>query len=56
MWATFDETNYPEVSVNFEGSLRNRTEYNNFITKWIELYDKKQDFYYIFDTNEMWFC
>ena len=44
----FDETKYPEVSVNFEGSLRNRTEYNNFVTKWIELYDKKQDFLLIF--------
>ena len=52
MWATFDETKYPEVSVNFDGSLSNRTEYNNFTENWLELYDKKQDFYYIFDTTK----
>lgn len=51
MWATFDETKYPEISVKFEGSLRNRSEYNFFTEKWIQLYDKKQDFYYIFDTT-----
>ena len=51
MWATFDETKYPEVSVNFDGSLSNRTEYNSFTENWLELYDKKQNFYYIFDTT-----
>ena len=52
MWATFDETNYPEVSVNFEGSLHNKTEYNIFTEKWLELYDKKKEFYYIFNTTK----
>lgn len=51
MWATFNETKYPEVSVNFDGSLCNRKEYNSFTEKWLQLYDKKQEFYYIFDTT-----
>lgn len=52
MWSVYDYTDFPTVNVHFIGSLRNDTDYNNFIDKWIELYNQERYFKFIFNTKD----
>jgi hypothetical protein len=52
MWSVFDYTEFPIVHVHFIGSLKNDNDYYNFINKWIELYNQKKYFKFIFNTKE----
>ena len=52
----FSEYNYddlPIVKVTFNEGPNSLEEYDDFINKWLELYDKKQNFTFIFDTTNM---
>ena len=53
MFVEFDETKYPVVRVNFSGVIRNESDFNEFTNKWIELYSRKSNFTFIFDTRNM---
>ena len=49
MWATFDKSNLPLVNVKLNGEIN--TEYfNDFIAQWVNLLQKKENFYFIFNT------
>ena len=53
MFATFDESSFPIVNVKlFEGPL-NDNDFNSFIQKWVEYYNNKQFFSFVFDTTEL---
>lgn len=53
MFATFDDSSFPIVNVKlFEGPL-NDNDFNSFIQKWIEYYNNKQFFSFVFDTTEL---
>jgi hypothetical protein len=52
----FSEYNYddlPIVKVTFNEGPNSSNEFDDFINKWLELYDKKEFFTFIFDTTNM---
>ena len=52
MWAYYDYTNFPIVKVKCKGPLRSNKDYKDFVNNWIQLYDNKKKFKFIFDTKE----
>ena len=52
MWANFTHKK-PHVIVKFSNTIENVEEYNEFIRKWMELYSKKEDFSFVFDTTDV---
>lgn len=55
MWAEYDYTNFPIVYVTFDKKINNEKEFNSFLQEWIKLYEKKQNFTFIFDTRKVGF-
>lgn len=53
MWAEYNHTNYPVVEVHMKGVIQNNEEFEKFLEGWIDLYDSKRDFVFIFDTREV---
>ena len=53
MWAEYNHTNYPVVEVHMRGVIKNDEEFQDFLDGWMELYDRKHDFVFIFDTREV---
>ena len=53
MFAKFDESNFPIVRVCLTGKPNSEEEFNNFLSKWLELYDNKKDFTFIFNTEKV---
>lgn len=51
MWANYDNSNFPIVRVDLSGQLTTDEDYNNFIREWTELYKRKNNFKFIFDTS-----
>ena len=51
MWANYDNRNFPIVRVELSGQLTTDEDYNNFIREWTELYQRKNNFKFIFDTS-----
>lgn len=57
MWATFDYTKYETdaiVKVEFSNEI-NDVSFDAFLKKWIQLYQAKRDFSFIFDTRQVGF-
>ncbi len=52
-WANFDTTNFPVVNVKFKRNINNDQEFDQFIKEWLELYERKEDFVFNFDTTEV---
>ena len=50
MWAHFNYVNYPIVEVLFDKNIENENEFKEFLETWLELYKKKKNFSFIFDT------
>lgn len=50
MWATFDKSNLPLVNVKLNGEI-NAEYFNDFIAQWVNLLQKKEQFYFIFNTE-----
>ena len=44
MWCKFDKTNLPIVRISF---------FDDFLNKWLQLYEAKENFYFIFDTRDL---
>ena len=53
MFAEFDETNFPLVKVIMNDVPESDDEFQSFLDKWIELYEKKEDFKFLFDTTNV---
>lgn len=53
MWAEYNHTSYPIVEVNMKGNIKNDEEFYSFLKQWEELYEKKRDFVFIFDTRDV---
>lgn len=52
----FSEYNYnfdPIIIVNFNKSLNNDNEFDDFLYKWLELYKRGKDYIFLFDTRKM---
>jgi len=52
MFVEFNYDNFPLVHVTF-GKLNSSEEFNIFINEWLELYRKKEEFTFIFDTSNL---
>lgn len=52
MWANYNYTDFPVVYVSMIGSLRNNSEYKDFTQKWLQLYEDKKKFKFVFDTKD----
>lgn len=53
MFANYNYDNFPIVKVTFEEGPNSNIEFEQFTDKWIELYDKCENFTFIFDTTSM---
>lgn len=54
-WAVFDTTNFPVVNVKFKNNINNDQEFDRFLEEWLELYERKEDFIFNFDTTDVGF-
>ena len=50
MWANYYYNNNELVKISFKNGIKNKEDFNIFLNKWIDLYDNKQNFTFIFDT------
>lgn len=56
MTTSFSEYNYdyfPLVKIKLNNSINNDNDYNDFVNKWTELYERKNPFWFIMDTTNM---
>tara|TARA_Y100001970_G_scaffold287056_1_gene410775 strand:+ start:598 stop:1050 length:453 start_codon:yes stop_codon:yes gene_type:complete len=53
MFAHYDHSHFPIVSVVFSETVQNENEFDLFLQQWLELYHNQRDFYFIFDTRKM---
>ena len=53
MWANYDISNFPLVFVKFENTIKSDNDFNLFLNDWINLYNNKKDFIFIFDTSNI---
>ena len=53
MFSEFFYDRFPKVYVKFNGVIENEEDFNQFLRRWIQLYDNKREFTFIFDTREM---
>ena len=52
MFAEFDYTSFPLIKIQFK-KLENSAEFDTFLQEWLTIYDRKQYFSIIFNTDEM---
>ena len=53
MWCKFDKTNLPIVRISFFNHDQIEKEFDDFLDKWLKLYEAKENFYFIFDTRDL---
>ena len=49
-FATFDRSEFPKVKVAFSENIRDRNDFEKFLSEWLELYDNCKYFEFVFDT------
>ena len=55
MWADYDYSNFPTVLVKFNENIEKEEQLNSFFQKWEELYEKGENFTFVFDTSNISF-
>jgi len=55
MFATFDNSNFPIVKVTLSETIVDRNDFENFLQEWLKLYDNKEYFTFVFDTQNVGF-
>ncbi len=55
MWATFNDTEYPIVSVKLRGKIKNNTDFYNFTTTWESYNLRRIPYVFVFDAREVGF-
>ncbi len=53
MFAKFIYTSFPIVIVKFSRDIENTEDFDDFLKKWIELYENKKDFIFVFDATQV---
>ena len=53
MFAEFDESNFPLIKVVMNNVPETDLEFSNFIDKWKQYYENKEDFKFLFDTTNV---
>ena len=52
MFANYNYDNFPIVKVDLSGTILSNDDFTNFTQQWLELYNKKEYFEFIFDTKK----
>lgn len=55
MFADYNYQYFPYVIVTFQENITHEDEFEQFLSLWIQLYQKEKDFFFIFDTSKMGF-
>lgn len=50
MFAKYDYINFPVIKIDLSGTIKNNDDFLNFTNQWLELYNKKENFEFIFNT------
>jgi hypothetical protein len=50
MWCKIDKTNFPIIKISFSADKQIEEEFDIFLDEWLQLYEDKCEFYFIFDT------
>ena len=50
MFAKYDYTDFPVIKIDLSGTIKNNDDFLNFTNQWLELYNKKENFEFIFNT------
>ena len=53
MFAKFIYEMFPVVVVKFSRDIENAEDFDLFLKKWIELYENKKEFIFVFDTTQV---
>ena len=53
MFAEFDESEFPIVRVTFHGRIKSPIDFENLTFMWEKYYERRQPFYFMFDTRDM---
>mgnify|MGYP003643220264 CR=1 FL=1 len=56
MFAEYDYSLYESksiVKIKLNKKIENNKDFNDFLNKWLELYERKKDFIFIFDTSNV---
>lgn len=53
MWATFNYNNFPIISVDFDGKVKNDEELQIFLDEWTRIYTFNKKFTLIFNTSKV---
>ena len=53
MFATFDKNEFPIVKVTFSETIINNADFENFLKEWLQLYDNREYFSFVFDTKNV---
>ena len=58
MFAVYDYSLYETnsiVKIKLNKNIENDYDFTDFLNKWLELYERKRDFFFIFDTSDVGF-
>ena len=58
MFAVYDYSLYETnsiVKIKLNKNIENDYDFTDFLNKWLELYERKKDFFFIFDTSDVGF-
>lgn len=55
MFAEYNYDDFPYVRVKFSNTIENSEDFDSFLAGWIDLYNQKQKFIFIFDTINVGF-
>ena len=55
MFAEYNYDEFPYVRVKFSNTIENNEDFDKFLAGWIDLYNQKKNFTFIFDTTNVGF-
>ena len=55
MFAEYNYDNFPYVKVKFNETIQDDKDFKNFLLQWVNLYNQKEKFIFIFDTTNVGF-
>jgi len=53
MFADFNRDNFPIVKVSMNGKPESDEDFDNFLNEWTKLYEERNDFIFLFDTENV---
>ena len=54
MFFKYNYDSFPVVNVKLFGYINNDDDFKKFMEEWLNIYNKKIDFEFVFDTKDSW--